>query len=137
MARRRISNAPFLIHVRALRYTLTTVSTLSTLFTDALFTNIMDNFRSFGFATPDGVCNSYASRGGCDVVPTVDSTCLGPVSVCKNYLLLMGFLSLILIFRRLERQPAPSMGHRHSMGSGGIQSTFAYQLILLFLCNFV
>ncbi|KAF9455928.1 hypothetical protein BDZ94DRAFT_1315677 [Collybia nuda] len=49
--------------------------------THALFTNIMNNFRNFGFATPDGFCNSYASRGGCDVLPTVDSSCLGPVSV--------------------------------------------------------
>lgn len=49
--------------------------------THALFTNVMDNFRSFGFTTPDGVCNSYASRGGCTVLPTVDPSCLGPVSV--------------------------------------------------------
>lgn len=74
-----------------MRAPLNTLTTVLKLFTDAVFTNVMDNFRSFGFATPDGVCNSYASRGGCDVVPTVDSTCLGPVSVCKKYLLLMRF----------------------------------------------
>ncbi|GLB44495.1 hypothetical protein LshimejAT787_1701220 [Lyophyllum shimeji] len=48
--------------------------------THALFTIVMDNFRRFGFATPDGVCNSYAARGSCTVDPTVDSTCLGPIS---------------------------------------------------------
>ncbi|KAF5376675.1 hypothetical protein D9615_007904 [Tricholomella constricta] len=48
--------------------------------THALFTNIMDDFRNFGFATPDGVCSAYASRGGCTVLPA-DSSCLGPVSV--------------------------------------------------------
>jgi hypothetical protein len=43
----------------------------------------MDNFRDFGFATPDGVCKSYAARSGCTVDPAVDPKCLGPVSACE------------------------------------------------------
>jgi len=48
--------------------------------THLLFSYVMDNFRDFGFATPDGVCKSYAARSGCTVDPAVDPKCLGPVS---------------------------------------------------------
>ncbi|KAF9466865.1 hypothetical protein BDZ94DRAFT_86582 [Collybia nuda] len=47
--------------------------------THTLFTHIMEDYRTLGFATPNDFCVSYAARTGCDVLPA-DSACLGPVS---------------------------------------------------------
>ncbi|KAF9444698.1 carbohydrate esterase family 16 protein [Macrolepiota fuliginosa MF-IS2] len=74
-------NAQLAAKAAAYCATKTDITTCLVFDTHMVFTNLMDNFASFGFATSDQFCPSYANRFSCDVDPTVDSTCLGPISV--------------------------------------------------------
>ncbi|EKM77469.1 hypothetical protein AGABI1DRAFT_115088 [Agaricus bisporus var. burnettii JB137-S8] len=49
--------------------------------THTLFADLMDHPDNFGFENTDGFCQSYANKYNCDIDPTVDPTCLGPLAV--------------------------------------------------------